>query len=256
MNAVLKERDRKLREEVKNDLKVFKLQAEIRRNNEQQLAQELGFQRSLSDFHKPVVDKLVEQETARRAHYKAIKDFVDHETSPLSIEQPPAQSVDIYYFDKDLDIEFLEKNSFPRPSKLYNEPMGVLQEVIDRVKNSYHKMARQKGNVMSQIARMTRKDEEREDLLLSQADYLREHMLTLEDYRDRLKDFLRKEKYLGRGVEDKLDTLAHFTDKICNGSRSKKLHAQVVDLLDALLKEGTVTNEQVKHYYKNFLLNK
>ncbi|GFU97760.1 uncharacterized protein TNCV_2532331 [Trichonephila clavipes] len=81
-------------------------------------------------------------------------------------------------------------------------------------------MARQKGNVMSQLARMTRKEEEREDALLTMADYLREHMLTLEDYRDRLRDLQRKEIYIGKGVEDKLEILTRFTDMLCNGSRS------------------------------------
>ncbi|GFW62175.1 uncharacterized protein TNCV_1686061 [Trichonephila clavipes] len=66
---------------------------------------------------------------------------------------------------------------------------------------------------MSQLARMTRKDEEREDALLS--------------------------------VEDKLEILARFTDMLCNGSRSKKLRTQVADLWDALMKEGTVTKDQI-----------
>ncbi|GFU20151.1 uncharacterized protein TNCV_2557411 [Trichonephila clavipes] len=92
---------------------------------------------------------------------------------------------------------------------------------------------------------MTRKDEEREDALLSKADYLREHMLTLEDYRDRLRDLQRKEIYIGKGVEDKLEILSRFTDMLCNGSRSKKLRTQVADLLDALMKEGTMTKDQI-----------
>ncbi|GFV34668.1 uncharacterized protein TNCV_1449721 [Trichonephila clavipes] len=121
------------------------------------------------------------------------------ENIPPAIEHPPAE---IYNFDNELDVEFLEKNNFPRPSKLNYEPKDTLREVISRVNNTYIKMARQKGNVMSQLARMTRKDEEREDTLLSKADYLREHMLTLEDYRDRLRDLQRKEIYTGKGVED------------------------------------------------------
>ncbi|GFU29722.1 uncharacterized protein TNCV_4745491 [Trichonephila clavipes] len=88
-------------------------------------------------------------------------------------------------------------------------------------------MARQKGNVMSQLARMTRKDEEREDALLSKADYLREHMRTLEDYRDRLRDLQRKEIYIGKGVEDKLEILSRFTDMLCNGSRTPFLPALI-----------------------------
>ncbi|GFV34670.1 uncharacterized protein TNCV_1449741 [Trichonephila clavipes] len=62
MNAIQKERSKKLRDEVENDLKVFKLQAEIRRNNEHHLEQELSFQKSLSDFHKPVTEQLQQQE--------------------------------------------------------------------------------------------------------------------------------------------------------------------------------------------------
>ncbi|GBM90910.1 hypothetical protein AVEN_46394-1 [Araneus ventricosus] len=111
-------------------------------------------------------------------------------------------------------------------------------------------MARQKGNIMSQIARMTKK--KREDDLLSKADYLRNHMMTLEDYRERLRHLQRKEIYIGKGVEDKLELLALFTDMLCNGSKSKKLRTHVGDLLDALLIEGTMTNEQVKQYYKIF----
>ncbi|GFY45595.1 uncharacterized protein TNIN_106301 [Trichonephila inaurata madagascariensis] len=108
---------------------------------------------------------------------------------------------------------------------------------------------------MSQIARMIRKDEDREDALLAKADYLRDHMLTLEDYRERLRDLQRKEIYTGKGVEDKLEILARFTDMLCNGSKSKKLSSQVTDLLDVLLREKTMANDQVKQYYKNFLIN-
>ncbi|GBO29381.1 hypothetical protein AVEN_218016-1 [Araneus ventricosus] len=98
MNAIQKERNKKLRDEIKNDLKVFKLLAEIRRNNEQQLEQELGIQKSLSDFHKPVTEK---QGIARKEHFKAIKDAV--ENIPLSIYQPPPLQwlpLDVYNFDK------------------------------------------------------------------------------------------------------------------------------------------------------------
>ncbi|GFX21312.1 uncharacterized protein TNCV_2252591 [Trichonephila clavipes] len=198
MNAIQKERSKKLRGEVKNDLKVFKLQAEIRRNNEHHLEQELDLQKSLSDFHKPVTEQLQQQELSRKEHFKTITDAIANiplaiENIPPAIEHPPAE---IYNFDNELDVEFLDKNNFPRPSKLYYEPKDTLREVIARVNNTYIKMARQKGNVMSQLARMTRKDEEREDALLSKADYLREHMLTLDDYRGRLSDLQRKEIYI------------------------------------------------------------
>lgn len=255
MNTIQKERNRKLREEVKDELKVFKLQGEIRRNNEQQLEQKLGIQKSLSDFYKPVTEKLQEQEVTRKEHLKIIKNAVDKISPqpPLQIEQPPS---DIYDFDKELDVDFLEKNNFPRPSKLYNESKEVIKEIADKAIATYSFMGRRKGNIMSQLARMAKKDEEREDRLLSQADYLNEHMGTLNDYRERLRDLQRKEIYLGKGVEDKLEILGRFTHKLCDGSKSKKLHAQVVDLLDTLLREGTMTNEQVKQYYKKFLLNK
>lgn len=254
MNAIQKVRNKKLKEEVKNELKVFKLQAEIRRNNEQQLEQELGIQKSLSDFHKPVTEKLQQQDNARKEHFKLLKDAVDN--IPLAIEQPPEPPLDVYNFDNELDVEYLEKNNFPRPSKLYNKSKEALQEIIYEVNKIHLKMARQKGNIMSQMARMTEKDEEREDDLLSKADYINEHMITLADYRERLRDLQRKEKYVGKGVEDKLEILARLTDKICDGVKSKKIRNQVVDLLDALLIEGTMTNEQVKQYYKNFSLNK
>ena len=246
MNAIQKERDKKIRKEIENTLKVYKLQAEIRRNNEQRLREQLGLQKSLSDFHKPVTEKLEQQEITRKENFQSIKDAVDH--IPLAIEP----SSEVYDFDKDLDVEYLEKNNFPRPSKLYHETKETLQEIMGKVNITYLKMARQKGNVISQINRMTQKDEERENRLLSQADYLRDHMTTLGDYRDRLRDLQRKEIYIGKGVEDKMEILARFTDKICKGSKSKKLHNQVVDLLDALLRDGAMTNEQVKQYYKNF----
>ncbi|KAF8791287.1 hypothetical protein HNY73_006175 [Argiope bruennichi] len=164
-----KERNKKLREVVENDLKVFKLQAEIRRNNEQQLEQELGLQKSLSDFQRPVTEKLRQNEHSRKEHLKAITNSVA--SIPLAIENiPPAiehsSPSDIFNFDRELDVEFLEKNNFPRPSKLYYESKKALQEIINKVNKTYMKMARQKGNVMSQIARMTRKDEEKEDVLL------------------------------------------------------------------------------------------
>lgn len=250
MNAIQTERNKRLRDEVLNDLKVFKLQAEIRSSNERQLEEKLGIQKSLSDFHKPVTEKLDQQEVTRKEHLKAIKDAVDK--MPLAIEQPRPPPLDIYDFDKELDVEYLEKSNFPRPSKLYNEPKEALQEIVDKVTETRTRIARQKGNIMSQVTRMVPRNEEREDQLLSQADYLNEHMITLDDYRGRLRDLQRKEMYRGKGVEDKLEILARLTDRICNGAKSKKLRNQVVDLLDALLREGAMTNDEVKQYYKNF----
>ena len=257
MNAIQKERNRKLREEVKNDLKVFKLQAEIRRNNEQKLGEELGIQRALSDFHKPVTEKLQQHEDARVNNLQVLKDAIDSipvaiDNSALAIEQPS----DIYDFDNELDVDYLEKNNFPRPSRLYNESKEALQEIMNKVRMLYAKMARQKGNIMSQLARMATRDEEREETLLTKADYLREHMGTLDDYRERLRDLQRKEIYRGKGIEDKMEILARLTDKICSGSKGKKLHNQVVDMLDVLLREGAITSDYVKQYYENFSLNK
>ncbi|GFV58022.1 uncharacterized protein TNCV_2573181 [Trichonephila clavipes] len=98
MNAIQKERSKKLRDEVKNDLKVFKLQAEIRRNNEHHLEQKLGFQKSLSDFHKPVTEQLQQQELSRKENFKTITDAIDNiplaiENIPPAIEHPPAKSI-------------------------------------------------------------------------------------------------------------------------------------------------------------------
>ncbi|GFU29723.1 uncharacterized protein TNCV_4325461 [Trichonephila clavipes] len=124
MNAIQKERSKKLRDEVKNDLKVFKLQAEIRRNNEHHLEQELGFQKSLSDFHKPVTEQLQQQELSRKEHFKTITDAIDNiplaiENIPPAIEHPPAE---IYNFDNELDVEFLEKTIFRDPPNCTMSP--------------------------------------------------------------------------------------------------------------------------------------
>ncbi|GFW00191.1 uncharacterized protein TNCV_2914731 [Trichonephila clavipes] len=89
MNAIQKERSKKLRDEVKNDLKVFKLQAEVRRNNEHHLEQELGFQKSLSDFHKPVTEQLQQQELSRKEHFKTMTDAIAN--IPLAIENIPPE---------------------------------------------------------------------------------------------------------------------------------------------------------------------
>lgn len=257
MNALQQERNRKLKEEVKNDLKVFKQQAEIRKYNEEKLREQLGIQRALTDFHKPVTEKMEQHEEARMSNMQALKEVIDSiplaiDNSTLAIEQP----LDIYDFDKELDIDYLEKNNFPRPSKLYNESQETLQEIMVKVKLLYAKMARQKGNIMSQLSRMATRDYAREEQLLEKADYLREHMGTLDDYRERLRDLQRKEIYRGKGLEDKMDILAQLTDKICRGSKGKKLHNQVVDVLDVLLREGAVTVDFVKQYYKNFSSNK
>ncbi|GFW62176.1 uncharacterized protein TNCV_1686071 [Trichonephila clavipes] len=96
-----------------------KSEAEIRRNNEHQLEQELGLWKSLSDFHKPVTEQFQQQELSRKEHFETITDAIANiplaiENIPPAIEHPPAE---IYNFDNELDVEFLEKNNFPRPSK-------------------------------------------------------------------------------------------------------------------------------------------
>ena len=57
---------------------------------------------------------------------------------------------------------------------------------------------------MSQFARMTAKDEERDENLLAKANYLRDHMIALQDYQQRLRDFQEKGIFLRKGVEDEL----------------------------------------------------
>jgi len=37
------------------------------------------------------------------------------------------------------------------------------------------------------------------------------------------------------------------------GNKTKKLHNQITEILDLLLKEGSITTEEVKQYYSKFL---
>nr|XP_042913538.1 uncharacterized protein LOC122273565 [Parasteatoda tepidariorum] len=77
MESIDKERNKKLVEQMKNDIKLVKLQAEIRKNNEMKLEVDIGIQKSLAEFHEPVLHQMEKLETSRQQHLMGIKDAVD-----------------------------------------------------------------------------------------------------------------------------------------------------------------------------------
>jgi len=58
---------------------------------------------------------------------------------------------------------------------------------------------------------------------------------------------------MGQGLENKLDMLSKLTDKICKGSKCKKVKDQIIVLLDILFKEGVMNSQDVEQYYKQFI---
>ena len=98
-----KELDRKLRNRIKDLLKVAKTKKEIRNNNEDKLEKELGFQTSMKKFHKPVTEKM---EKSNKNVVKSIQNAIEN----ISQLEPPRVS-EIEYKLFELGNLFEEKSS-------------------------------------------------------------------------------------------------------------------------------------------------
>lgn len=265
INDLEKDRNKKQKEELKNAIKLVKLQADIRKNNEEQRDRKLGIDKSLTEFHKPVTKKLEEQDKSRKENIKAINDKLDELNISL---QPIAESSRIipeaiedvkelykepsltYNVDQYLDTDYLISEKLYKPSKLLDNK-EKLDEMYAKAKELKEKLSKKKGNLQSTIIRAVNLSEEELSQKKDELDAVKYKEVELQKYLGRLTTIRGSEVMkVGKG----LDLLSELIDKRCQGSKSKKLKNEVKLLIDKLIKAKKITNGDKERLYNQFLL--
>ncbi|GIY77272.1 hypothetical protein CDAR_542181 [Caerostris darwini] len=243
-----------------NDLvKVAKLQKKIRNKNVEQKYKKAGLEYSIREFHKPTIEKLEELQTDRKNQMNAlttkIEDLINTSatvSTPLALEDiEDARKKKALYVetDTDLDVDFLKENNLP----LIVDLIDAKPEEIDKIIKIIHNMSIKLGNLKSQINRGS----EKVDQTLDEIEY---GIKMLRLYRTKLRGLISARKSFkitvktGSGI-DLLKHIENLTYEIKGrkGLVSKKLYNETVDTLDALLKKGYITSEDVADYYDTHL---
>ncbi|GBN35577.1 hypothetical protein AVEN_162586-1 [Araneus ventricosus] len=240
-----------------NDLvKVAKLQKKIQNKNIEQKYKKAGYEHSIREFHKPTIEKLEELQTGRENEMNAltnkIEDLINTSTTvstPLALEdiEDVRKKKALYVeTDTDLNVDFLKENNLP----LISELIDAKHEEIDKIVKIIRNMSIKLGNLKSQIKRGSEKvDQTLEDI--------EDGIKMLRLYRTKLRSLIsaRKSfKITGSGI-DLIKHLENLTYEIKDrkGLVSKKLYNETVDTLDALLKKGDITSDDVADYYDTYL---
>ena len=259
MDELVKERKKKQREELQNKINLVRIQAENRKKLENELDKQLGIEKSLSQFHKPVIEKMEKQEKDRKQYLEAINEKLDDISfRPIDessmIEAIEAKKPEIYYPEKDLDVSYLKELNLPIPSDIL-ENIETFEEMYEKAYNLKKELGSKKGNLSSVISRAKKLTKDEIEEKKKELEIINKNLSTLETYLNRLRIIKEsKTMKIGSGINDILTVLDKLTDKICHGSKSKKIYNKIVVLLDMLMENGILTNDQVKQYYNKFLL--
>lgn len=252
MNNLEKERKHKLIKQIKDAIKLVKIEKEIRKNSEDQLKDKIGIQKTLEEFHKPVTQEIEKYEKVNKEVVKSIQNVVENISFP-SIEEPIEAVKELvsvtYDIDQNLNLKYLKEEKLYRPSVFLND-QEKLEEMYAKAKHLKEGLSKKRGNLKSTISRAKNFSEEELNQKKNEIEEIKNKENMLQTYMNRL-NLIRcsKDIKVGRG----LDVLSNLTEKICNGSKSKKLYNQVDLLLDMLLKNKEMTYNDVQRYRKQFL---
>ncbi|KAG8185302.1 hypothetical protein JTE90_023910 [Oedothorax gibbosus] len=239
---------------IKDLVRLAKLNKLVKEKNYQQEWEEAGYQRSITEFHKPVTTQLKAGEEQLKKNYKAINnlsaiEYPSFETAIMDSKMKSDSESDeekkskknSYTIDPDVDLDtkFLTKYKLPLPSQIFNKP-DEIKEVLDKTEN----ISKRLGNLKSQITRGA-------DTAYTKSE-LNEDLAKIRQYKEKLKalDVTNLFKITGSGLISELEVL---TNKLISGSKNKKMYNKIVSILDLLLKDGDLTNDEVKEYYDKFL---
>lgn len=249
LNDLEKQRERKLRMKIKHSIEKMKLVKQIRKNNEDQLKEKLGIQKTLEEFHKPVTQEIEKYEKSNKDVVKSIQDAVENISLDTSYSfdalrlMDKAEGITKFYSDRNLDIPFIKSENLELPSELVNKSATQLDEIITKAKEKRDQYKRMKG---THTKNYNISKDENDNRKLMETDY---KMNMIKEYIKVLNVMKEASPYIGEG----LDSLDKLTDKICKSDKiPKKLYNQVVLLLDILLKNGTMTDSDVQRYHRQF----
>lgn len=251
----------KKQREIQDDLKAARFRKEIKRRNLQRLKEELGAQETLTKFHEPVIEEMRKQEETRHGELRKIQEAIQDISllPPLeSTRYPEVEGVRGMFqegpvltinLNKDLDERFIRSLGFQMPSELVNKTDEELDEIINTASDRNKRFGAEKGPK----SKAFRKADEREKIRLqSQIDAYDVKMKQVKQYIRALKALKEGNNFIGDGMNP-LTHLNDLTKKLCSGKPSKKLHNQIVKVLDYCLKNGDMTSEHVKAYYNKYL---
>src|SRR5215813_7459981 len=254
MSRMQKNRIAKIKEEIQNDLKLARIEAEVRRKNERRRKDELGMSESLNTFHKPIIETLEAQDESRKDNLKHIQEAIGNISMPsfesTRIPELEYNAVQTINLNKDLDESFLREKGLQLPTELLNKSDKELDNIMTKISKHNKRIGSRKGPMVKEMTN-ERTSEERRSQLEGQVVGLDYEIMMMKKYRRALKILREGNYYMGEGLG--LDVLEKLTDKICHGNTSNKVVNKIVVLLDLLLKRGQMTEEQVKTYYGKFL---
>ncbi|XP_067119367.1 uncharacterized protein [Centruroides vittatus] len=239
----------------------------LRKKNKEQLLGKTRYEESLSEFHKPVTEKLEVPIEDVRQDLKAIEDAIHNITIPSTIDSsfpqlPDAESTLVestpkkkYRYtaenlDEGLDVSYLEQNSFILPSQLVNKP-NEIEEMLEKAERRTKSL----GSFKAKVNRKLKKpiDDFQRKALEEELNLYQSDLDLFKLYREKLKvlkSASQSFKISGEGLVSELEKL---TDKLLGGD--KKVYNKIVEILDLLLNSGEITADTVKEYYSKFLSN-
>ena len=101
LNNLEKERQKKILKNIKDKIELVKLEKEIRQNNEGDLKEKIGIQRSLEKFHKPVIKQLEQYEKSNKDIVNSIQNVMENISFPaLESSRIPEIDYEPSYFEK------------------------------------------------------------------------------------------------------------------------------------------------------------
>ena len=278
LNNLEKERQKKILKNIKDKIELVKLEKEIRQNNEGDLKEKIGVQRSLEKFHKPVIKELEKYEKSNKDIVNSIQNAFDNISFPtLESSRIPEIDYEPSYFEKlfqekssagtqtaltkddivyanpdeGIDQNIIKEYGLKLPSELWYENLEVLTEQLNKALGIKEDLKYQLASSSSAVKRTKKPDKKEEHLAKGKKNkHISDHLSL---YIDALNTMAKFKEKIGKGI-DGLDYLDKLTDKICkSGKVSKKMYKEIVLVLNSLLRNETITDADAQRYYNQFL---
>ncbi|GBM85899.1 Retrovirus-related Pol polyprotein from transposon TNT 1-94 [Araneus ventricosus] len=183
-----------------------------KRRNEEKLEDQLGIKRSLKRFHKPVLEEIEKQDTTWKQQIHAIQNLVhnlsiipQHESTKI-LEIEPDYSPDVanmfdrakdivrYYLNKHVDTNFIKNEGL----ELTIELIIKTKDELDKIINSEKERRKQYILLKANAAKHREKD------VIKEANH---KMKMMNEYIEVLALKKQSDKYIGLGLDDKLEVL-------------------------------------------------
>ena len=266
-------------QKIKELLQLAKIKKQRRDESERQVFSKAKYKETLEEFHEPVTenfktdlekfranlrkldDRFIKQreDFISRSDFESFQDMPPHspDNSMLQLPAPQSESTPTKKYkytadnlDEGLHITFLRERKLKLPSEIAVQP-----EALNQMLQKSVGISQQLGGMKSKEIRKLKKETDPDTIRDRDEKILvyNKSLDTLRNYREKLKVLkMGAEAFNIRG-EGLLSELDRLTGTLIRGKPSKKLHNQIVDILNILRQKNIVTSENVQEYYKYFL---